>query len=116
MSLNRLVFVAVWLLLPAAAAAEARCPASNGGAGLHTVTLFDGPLSDQADLAPDSVAKVAGGTRSAWQVAYVFEAGRQLFVECDYGRKGGKVVIKPERGVRRCLFEAKTSGNALVCK
>jgi hypothetical protein len=116
MSLNRLLFTAVLLLLPTAVAAEARCPASNGGAGLRTVTLFDGPPSEHADLAPDSVAKVAGGTRSAWQVAYVFEAGRQLFVECDYGRRGGKVVLKPERGVRRCLFEAKASGNALVCK
>lgn len=107
------------MLLPAlAVAGEARCPKSHTGFRLKTATLYDGPMSEHADLMPDGVKQRKGSTRSEWNVAYIFKAGRRLFVECDYGPRAKPIVIKPNVHVRACFFDQSRHGAraALSCR
>ena len=108
-----LLVVAAW---PAMALAdEARCPAENAGSKLQMVTVFDGPLSENASLVPDSIKTVRAATRSEWSVAYIFKDGRPLFVSCGYG-KAKPVVLKPPR-VKTCTFDLPRKGTAsFSCK
>ena len=111
---NTVAFVlATW---PAMALAdEAHCPAENAGSKLQMVTVFDGPLSENASLVPDSIKTVQGATRSEWSVAYIFTDGRPLFVSCGYG-KAKPVVIKPPQ-VKTCTFDLPKKGMAsFSCK
>ena len=95
-----LISAAVIVLAAAAypaAASEVRCPEWHDGARLRTVSVFDGPPSEHADLVPDGVHKTKDGTRSVWDVSYIFKDGRQLFVECRYGATASTVVLDPGR-------------------
>jgi hypothetical protein len=109
---------ALALALPATAscAGETACPQVQAGARLVTVTLFDGPPSEHADLMPDSYRKTRDGGRSEWDVAYVFKAGRQLYVECKYGDKVAPVVIEPATSTTHCAFVTRDKGQkSLTC-
>jgi hypothetical protein len=110
--------LALALALPAlaACAGETSCPQVQAGARLVSVTLFDGPPSEHADLVPDSYRKTRDGGRSEWDVAYVFQAGRQLHVECKYGDKAAPVVIEPPPSTTRCEFVTRAKGaKSLTC-
>lgn len=99
-----------------ASAGEMVCPPTQAGARLVTVTLFDGPPSEHADLVPDRYRKTKDGGRSEWDVAYVYAAGRKLFVECRYGAKVAPVVIEPAPTATQCAFVTRSQGRkSLSC-
>ncbi len=50
------------------------------GGTLRQVSLFDGPISEMAELVPDRNGDAAG----YWQLAYVYKAGRSAAVRCTY--------------------------------
>jgi hypothetical protein len=96
---------------------EVGCPKTHAGAPLVTVTLFDGPPSEHADLMPDTVHESNSGSKSEWDVAYIFEAGRRLFVECQYGPKITPVIIEPSPSTSKCEFLSQGVGKkSLVCR
>jgi hypothetical protein len=99
------VVVLVLAVPPALALAdEVRCPKIHAGSQLTDVTLFDGPPSERADLMPDTSHETKNGSQSKWDVAYIFKAGRQLFVECQYGPKGSTVILEPKPSTDKCEF------------
>jgi hypothetical protein len=115
-SLSRLACLALAVLEISACAGEVACPQTQSGERLATVTLFDGPPSEHADLMPDSFRKTKDGGRSEWDVAYIFEADRKLFVECQYGGKVAPVVIEPKPSTTRCVFVTHDRGHkSLTC-
>jgi hypothetical protein len=100
-----------------ALAGEIRCPNIHEGSLLRTVTLFDGPPSEHADLMPDTFHESKNETQSKWDVAYIFKAGRQLFVECEYGPKVSMVILEPEPSTYKCeLLSQQGKQVALTCQ
>jgi hypothetical protein len=96
---------------------EIRCPQLHEGARLTTVTLFDGLPSEHADLMPDTFRKSKSGSRSEWEVAYIFKAGRRLYVECQYGPKVSTVILEPEPATDKCEWLSQANKNvSFVCK
>jgi hypothetical protein len=118
MLLNRWALVPLFLVPGLSAAEQVQCPGSNGGARLVTVTLYDGPPSEHADLMPDKSRKTsAGGTESSWEVGYVFEAGRKLYVECRYDSKGVSPIVLEPANARVCIFNSTSDRRvSLVCR
>jgi hypothetical protein len=109
---------AILVMIPplSALAGEIHCPSVREGAKLSTVTLFDGPPSEHADLMPDSSREGKGGTRSEWQVAYIFKAGRRLYVECKYGPTISAVMLEPEPSTYKCEFASQGDSTiSLTC-
>ncbi|MFA5121804.1 STY0301 family protein [Zavarzinia sp.] len=118
MSSNRGILALALLLAPGLAqAAEVACPAAQGGAPLANVTLFDGPPEELASLVPDdSTRDKNGDTRSTWDVSYIPQAGRTLYVQCDYGKATAPVTLKAE-GVQSCAFvQHKDKTLSLTCR
>ena len=116
MSSNRTAWVALALAAAcaSASAAETRCPATQGGTALTGASLFDGPLSEHADLAPDSFTPAKGGGRSTWDVGYVSAAGRGLYIQCRYGK--AELVLNP-KSAQQCEYVSGPAGrNALTCR
>ncbi|HUB43603.1 MAG TPA: STY0301 family protein [Acetobacteraceae bacterium] len=98
-------------------AADIQCPRMHQGSSLTTVSLFDGPPSEHADLEPDVIHKTKRGLWSEWDVAYLFQQGRQLFVECGYGRNIPAVLLQPGPGTGKCEFLSEGTGRvSLTCK
>ena len=95
---------------------ETTCPKAQGEKLLATASLFDGPPSERADLMPDSFRKTKAGGWSEWDVAYVFKAGRKLFVACKYGDHAAPIVIQPGPATTKCWFIERNRGRrSLTC-
>ena len=73
-------------------AAPTACPARSGDARLAQVTVYDGPLADNASLAPDTTRTARGVTVQQWRVDYVYRAGRRINLSCAYDSKPPAVV------------------------
>ncbi len=72
---------------------------------MQTVTVFDGPPPELASLVPEE------GQRGTWywDLAYVYEAGRHVWVQCNYRSKAQKTVELPQP-VQRCTFQSRPKG------
>ena len=106
----------VFLMLPSIAwGSEAHCPHANSGAALTTVTLYDGPPAEHADLMADHYQKTGKGGHQEWSVAYIFDNGRSLYIECIYGPEDKSILLKPER-VEACVFSSDNGIKALDCR
>jgi hypothetical protein len=117
MSLNSR-WVAICFVVPALAGArEVRCPTSYQGAPLATVTLFDGPPSQHADLAPDDYEMRKNVGTSDWDVSYIFSSGRRLYIDCQYDTKHSRSLILETPKVEKCVFVTSANGGkSLSCK
>lgn len=80
----------------AAVAAAATCPSMHKGARLTAIDLFDGPLADQAILAPDTTRRTKRGLIQTWQVGKVYRDGRALNLRCQYATGRAMSVPLPE--------------------
>ncbi|MDY0743307.1 STY0301 family protein [Paucibacter sp. R3-3] len=107
-----LTSLALSALCSIAQAGEAACPSEKGGERLASASVFDGPPSEHADLVPDRHRQTKDGSRSEWDVAYVFEAGRQLYVECRYRGNTEPVVIEPPPATTLCTFVTRHRGRS----
>lgn len=97
MSLNRLALIALLLTPLAAEAKSFVCPPPpEGGGALVNVRLFDGPVSEQAELVPDHTA---GAT---WNVAGYDARGSHLILLCEY-HDGIRREVDIAAPVSRCL-------------
>lgn len=109
------------LLLPVAlmaggarAPAPFACPVSNGGAPLSDGAVYDGPIAENALLAPDSERRVRGGTVNTWPVAYIYQAGRQVNLSCSYPNRP-PVIVPVTRPVKACRYTARGARQRLSC-
>jgi len=82
------------------------CP-SQGATTLHYVTVFDGRPEELASLVPEPDAQ----GRDSWPLAYVYQAGRQVWVHCRYQDQTRRVLQLPEP-VQHCHFLPKRRGQA----
>ncbi|MFO1253093.1 MAG: STY0301 family protein [Inhella sp.] len=82
------------------------CP-SQPASALRQVTVFDGPPEEMASLVPEPDAQ----GRDSWPLAYVYQAGRQVWVHCQYQDQTRRVLQLPEP-VRHCHFLPKRRGQA----
>ncbi|MDO7842525.1 STY0301 family protein [Sphingomonas immobilis] len=108
------------LLVCTACAADAKgpapqCPAVLHGAALKSVSVFDGPFAEMADLVPDGGRKTKAGRVDTWDLGYVYKAGRHVFLRCDYG-KPQPVEIKLTVPVKACALTQGAKAKSLSCK
>ena len=89
-----------------AASAGQGCP-DHPGTQLKYVGLFDGPPGQQVQLQPD----VPGSRIGYNDVAYIYSAGRMLYLECD-DRDGTSTTLPIRKPVRLCV--TRTDANGLV--
>lgn len=101
--------------LPTVAVAAAKprpaCPTfrqvAQGPVPLAHVDIYDGPVADNATLAPDTSDTVGGKLVSRWS----FAADRKITVYCAYGAKGPyltKVLTK----ATNCVVTFRPAGGA----
>lgn len=112
--------VAAFLMFQHHPPAATSCPARNGREPLTTVTLFDGPPEERADLIPDESRGSGDHAYARWDVKYIYEAGRVLFLQCQYsGNNASQVLVIPVKSkVRSCVFRTHPKGlpAELVCQ
>lgn len=97
-----------------AAAAAATCPAHRGSAPLRSVDLYDGPITDNALLAPDTTRRLNRTTVQVWRVDGVYSARRSLHIRCGYAI-GGSVVVPVTKPVRECRLSARAGVRTFRC-
>ena len=97
-----------------AAAVAAACPAQQRGAPLQGVDIYDGPIADNAVLAPDATRRLNRTTVQVWRVEGVYRAGRSLNVQCGYAA-GGSVLIPVTRPVRECRLTRRGGVRTFRC-
>jgi hypothetical protein len=120
LSLNRLIVSAVLVVVSMAHGEEAKCPSYKDKSPLSTVVLFDGPPEQRADLMPD-VSKGRGDhAYASWDVSYVFDSGRNLFLVCRFAgmTDTDAVTVKVEKRVQRCIYRTHGKGKPaqLTCR
>ena len=111
MSLSKLILVASLALSAVSQAQQARCPAHRGNSPLSSVVVFDGPPAERADLIPD-VSKGSGDhAYASWEVSYIFDSGRTLFLVCRFAGLADtqSVTVKVEKKVKHCTFRTHRS-------
>ncbi len=97
------------------------CPAMQGSHPLFTVSVFDGPPEERADLMPDdSTAKnnVPAYAYAKWTVDYVYDAGRSVYLLCKYKDSEDTITVKAEKKVTTCIYQehGKTKPDEMSCK
>ena len=118
---NRVILtLAVAFAVHTVHAKEVKCPSYQGKSALSTVDLFDGPPEERADLMPDVSKGNADHAYASWEVGYIFDKGRNLFLICHFSGSDDAdgMKIKVEKKVQRCIFRTHGSGKPaeLTCK
>ncbi len=79
---------------------------------LRNVTVFDGPPSELASLVPDE----GGDTSASWELGYVYDAGRTVWVRCQYA-DGTSADVQLSAKVSKCEYKAfKKDAFKLFCQ
>lgn len=111
----------VWVILALAGTAcaqEVKCPPYQGKNPLSSVSLFDGPPSEKADLMPDISRGSGDHGYASWDVGYLFDAGRSLFLVCRYMGLEQATIVKASKKVEHCVYRThgSTKPAELSCK
>lgn len=114
-------FVTAWLLLmmssaSPALAADTACP-SIAGKMLIQSEVYDGPVEENAVLAPDSSTGTASKGKNRFDVSGVYTAGRTVVLGCHYKGEAKPVFVEIKTKVKTCeqVFDAK-AGGSLSCR
>jgi hypothetical protein len=91
------------VLVGAVQANEVKCPPLYGEIPLSGAVVYDGSPEEMADLIPDKSKGSGSHANSSWEVGYIYEAGRNVYLVCKYGLKDS-VTIKAEKRVRTCIY------------
>ena len=114
-SFRRVVLIGILTATGLLSAQEVQCSSYHGGLPLYLVAVFDGPPEQLASLIPDHRHQY-----DVWDVGYIFDASRSLYLVCHYGREGKEqvVTVKAEKKVQRCTFRngATNQPGKLICK
>jgi len=106
MSIPKQVIFLALLLAGVAQAQQVSCPAAQGKSLLTGVTVFDGPPAEMADLVPDVSRGGAANLFQSWELGYLFDQHRTLYLACRYAGLPKPVVVKIEQRVKMCAFQA----------
>lgn len=108
----KLVLVVALALVGAQARATdlRACPAAHDGQPLATGQVLDGPLQDNAILVPDSGTSRHGVETGRWQVGYVYDAGRQVTLDCQYGAARVSAPVVVAARVEACTYAKSKQG------
>lgn len=98
----------------AAAAVMVACPAVHDGTPLQGVAIFDGAVSDNAILAPDTTRRDTSGTVQTWRVEAVYRDGRVLHLRCDYPGRSSVTLAVPHP-VRMCRMTWRGPRRHVAC-
>lgn len=97
------------------------CPNFQKNKALYSVSVFDGPPEQMAELIADSAGYLPNrNVYGTWGLSYIFKAGRYPYLVCKYGNSthSEKVVIKVSSKVNSCeyLEDSKTKVVTVMCK
>jgi hypothetical protein len=98
---------ALLVFFATAHADEAGCPAYHGENPLSAGTVFDGPPEERADLMPDHSKVTKHRAYSTWDVGYIYDAGRQVFLACRYANEHDSLTVPIAKKVRRCIYKTR---------
>jgi len=103
---------AVLLIATAAPAQSFKCPAMQGKNALASVSVFDGPPAEKADLDADAMTGSGGHLSIFWDIGYLFGMGRTLYLVCKYAGLPDEhsITIKIDKKVARCIFHSGAAG------
>jgi hypothetical protein len=104
MSLIKFAFLIALILTGTAKADEVKCPPFQGKNSLSGAIVFDGPPEEMADLIPDESKGSDNHANSSWQVAYIYESGRNVYLVCKYTGTKDTITIKAEKKVQTCIY------------
>jgi len=119
LSLNKLIVGIALLLAMRMQAQVAKCPSYKGKSPLSSVTVFDGPPEQRADLMPDVSRGRGDHIYASWDVGYIFAAGRNVYLVCEFGGTGDKdtTTVKVENKVDHCTYRTlKGKPAEMACK
>ena len=90
----------------AAQGQEARCPSHKDKHPLVSGVVYDGPPEQLADLMPDVTRGKGDHAFASWEVGYVFDSGRSLYLMCRYAglSDAQAVTVKVDTKVKQCVF------------
>jgi hypothetical protein len=103
MPLNKLVAIVAFILAGTAQAEEMKCPPLHGKNPLSGVSVYDGPPDEMADLISDKSSGEGDQIRASWEVGYIHDAGRSVYLVCKYG-KHETITVKAENKVQTCIY------------
>jgi hypothetical protein len=97
-------------------AAETGCPMGPGKI-LMQAEVYDGPVDDNAMLAPDSSSGTASKGKNRFDVGGVYAQGRHVVVGCHYKGEAKPVFVEIKTKVKTCeqSFDPK-AGGSLTCR
>jgi len=92
----------ILVLSPSAFAQRTECPGFSGAASnvLINARLFDGPVKDQVELAPDNEQN------ATWDVRGYKTANRTLVLVCEYKNRTS-ISVEVDHSVNQCFFKGK---------
>ena len=67
---------------------------------LRSIMVFDGPPSELASLVPEQTGKNSG----YWELGYVYDAGRSVWVHCQYA-DGTSSDVQLSTRIGKCEYE-----------
>jgi hypothetical protein len=102
-------------MLMLSTAAAVTCPSPRDAAPLVGFALFDGPVADNAILAPDTSRRSHGVLVQTWRVDGVYRAGRSLTLRCDYPRRL-PLFVPVTRRMTTCQARWHAAGPSLSCR
>lgn len=102
----------VILTLLAGAARSAEICKAPGSPPLSRVDIFDGPPDQLVILAPDR----SGDRWGAWDLSYVYDAGRAVTVRCTFADGSARDTVLAARTGRCRYTEGRKSAVSLNCR
>ena len=97
---------------------EKGCPRVKDGLLLKTADVYDGPPEELAQLKPDVSRGLGGHAYASWDVGYVYDQGRTVFLICQYPDSKPTVKVNVKERVKTCIFRGGTKAKSaeLACK
>jgi hypothetical protein len=111
---GKVLLLALMATVMKASAQDAECASYHHGLPLYLVAVFDGPPEKLASLEADHSHRY-----EVWDVGYVYDASRKVYLVCHYGKEEDEQVItvKVEKRVEHCeLRSSKGKPGELKCK
>ena len=88
----------------------ATCPSQQEGSPLNGATVFDGPPVEKTDLMPDTTRHRGGQVESSWNVRYVYEQKREVFLTCQYAGHAEPLIVRIPQPVAACTYRTADPG------
>jgi hypothetical protein len=111
-SFDKLILAGVLVFASAAHAQEFKCPGFHGKNPLASISVYDGPPSEMADLVPD-VSKGSGDhAYASWDIGYLFALNRTPYLVCKFAGlpDSQAVTLKIDKKVQKCILQAHAGG------